>query len=49
MAIGTNPSTGVLSTCTSTTTAGVAAFTGCTINKAGTAYTLAATDGTDVF
>ena len=48
MAIGTNPSGGVLSTCTSTTTAGVAAFTGCTINKAGTGYTLAATDTTDV-
>jgi hypothetical protein len=48
MAIGTNPSTGVLSTCTSTTTAGVAAFTGCSINKAGTGYTLAATDGTDL-
>ncbi|HEY5386259.1 MAG TPA: hypothetical protein VIJ56_13565, partial [Acidimicrobiales bacterium] len=40
MAIGTNPSAGTLSTCTSTTTAGVAAFTGCSINKAGTGYTL---------
>ncbi|HEY5384733.1 MAG TPA: fibronectin type III domain-containing protein, partial [Acidimicrobiales bacterium] len=47
MAIGTNPSTGVLSTCTSTTTAGVAAFTGCSINKAANGYTLTATDTTD--
>jgi hypothetical protein len=48
MAIGTNPSAGTLSTCTSTTTAGVAAFTGCTINNAGTGYTLTATDTGDV-
>ena len=47
MAIGTNPSAGTLSTCTSTTTAGVAAFTGCTINKTGTGYTLTATDTLD--
>jgi trimeric autotransporter adhesin len=48
MAIGANPSTGTLSTCTSTTIAGVAAFSGCTINKSGTGYTLTATDTTDV-
>ena len=47
MAIGTNPSAGTLSTCTSTTSAGVAAFTGCTINNAGTGYTLTATDTGD--
>ena len=47
MAIGTNPSAGTLSTCTATTTAGVAAFTGCSINKPGTGYTLVASDPTD--
>jgi hypothetical protein len=48
MAIGANPSAGTLSTCTSSgTIAGVAAFTGCSINKAGTPYTLAATDTLD--
>jgi trimeric autotransporter adhesin len=38
--------TGTLSGCTSTTTAGVAAFSGCTINTAG-AYTLTAIDASD--
>jgi len=47
LAIGTNPSTGVL-TCTNaggltvTASAGVANFTGCAITKVGTGYTLAA-------
>ena len=46
--IGTDPGGGALSTCTSTgTTAGVAAFAGCTINKVGNGYTLAASDTTD--
>ncbi len=48
LAIGTNPSAGVLA-CTNTggltvnAVAGVASFTGCSITKAGTGYTLAAT------
>ena len=49
MAIDANPSAGTLSTCTATTTAGVAAFTGCAINRPGTGYTLTATDATDAF
>src|ERR1019366_3569987 len=47
LAIGTNPSGGTLSVCTETTTAGVATFSGCKINKAGNGYTLTATDATD--
>ena len=46
LAIGTNPSGGVLSGCTETTTAGIATFSGCSINKAGAGYTLVATDTT---
>ena len=48
LAIGTNPSAGVLA-CTNTggltvtAVSGVATFTGCSITKAGTGYTLAAT------
>ncbi len=38
---------GTLSDCTSTTTAGVAAFSGCTINTAGTGDILTATDAGD--
>jgi hypothetical protein len=47
LAIGTNPGGGTL-TCTSNPLAGVggvAAFSGCTIDKAGNGYTLIATDG----
>ena len=47
LAIGTNPSNGTLSGCTSTTVNGVAQFSGCKINKAGNNYTLAATDVAD--
>lgn len=47
VSIGTNPSGGTLSTCTSTTTAGVATFSGCKINKAGNGYTLKASDAGD--
>ena len=47
LAIGTNPSNGTLSGCTSTTVNGVATFTGCKIDKAGTGYTLTATDAAD--
>jgi type II secretory pathway pseudopilin PulG len=48
LAIGTNPSSGTLSaTCIGTTSAGVATFTGCSINLAGTGYTLTATDTKD--
>ena len=47
LAIGTNPSTGTLSGCSASTVAGVAAFSGCKIDKAGTGYTLTATDATD--
>ena len=47
LAIGTNPSGGTLSGCTSTTTNGVATFAGCKIDKAGTGYTLTATDAAD--
>ena len=46
LAIGTNPAGGTLSGCTGTTTAGVATFTGCKIDKPGNGYTLSATDGT---
>ncbi|MGH9302701.1 MAG: hypothetical protein ACRD0E_12580, partial [Acidimicrobiales bacterium] len=38
---------GNLSGCSATTTTGVAAFTGCKIDKAGNGYTLVATDSTD--
>ena len=48
LAIGTNPSSGVL-TCTGgltvTVSSGLASFTGCAITKAGTGYTLRASDG----
>ena len=47
LAIGTNPSAGTLSGCSATTVAGVAAFSGCKIDAAGTGYTLTATDATD--
>src|SRR5581483_8470274 len=48
LAIGTNGGPGgVLSGCTETTTAGVATFSGCKIDKAGSGYTLTATDATD--
>ena len=40
LAIGTNPAGGTLSGCTGTTTAGVATFTGCKIDKPGNGYTL---------
>ena len=46
LAIGTNPSGGTLSGCTGTTTAGVATFSGCKIDKPGNGYTLTASDGT---
>ncbi|HEX4677700.1 MAG TPA: invasin domain 3-containing protein, partial [Gaiellaceae bacterium] len=48
LAIGTNPSSGTLSGCTTnpiTVTAGVATFAGCKIDKAGTGYTLTTTNG----
>ena len=45
LAIGTNPAGGTLSGCTGSTTAGLATFTGCKIDKPGNGYTLAATDG----
>jgi trimeric autotransporter adhesin len=47
LAIGTNPGSGAL-TCTANpvaASAGVAGFAGCKIDKAGTGYTLTATDG----
>src|SRR6185312_12077648 len=44
---GTGTSGAALSGCTSTTSAGVASFSGCKINKSGTGYMLTATDGTD--
>ena len=43
LAIGSNPGGGTLSGCTSTTTNGVATFSGCKINLAGNGYTLVAT------
>ena len=46
LAIGTNPAAGTLSGCTSTTTSGVATFSGCKIDKPGNGYTLVASDGT---
>jgi hypothetical protein len=47
LGIGTNPSGGSL-TCTPTdAVAGVATFTGCTINMVGNGYTLTATDSTN--
>ncbi len=45
LAIGTNPSGGALSGCSGSQTSGVTTFTGCAIDKAGTGYTLTATDG----
>jgi gliding motility-associated-like protein len=46
LAIGTNPNSGVLSgTLTSTVVSGVATFSGLSINKVGTGYTLSATSG----
>ncbi len=47
LSIGTNPSSGTLSGCSEITTAGVATFSDCKINKVGTGYTLTATDATD--
>ncbi|MDQ1703278.1 MAG: trimeric autotransporter adhesin, partial [Frankiaceae bacterium] len=47
LAIGTNPSAGTLSGCTTnpiTVTAGVATFAGCKINKSGVGYTLTTTN-----
>ncbi len=46
LAIGTNPGGGTLSGCSETTTAGVATFNGCKIDKPGNGYTLVASDGT---
>jgi len=48
LSIGTNPANGTLSGCSSTNAVnGVATFAGCTIDKAGTGYTLTAADPTD--
>jgi hypothetical protein len=47
LAIGTNPGGGTLSGCSGVTTAGVATFSGCKIDRAGSGYTLTATDATD--
>ncbi len=47
LAIGTNPGGGTLSGCSDVTTAGVAVFSGCRIDRAGTGYTLTATDAAD--
>ena len=46
LSIGANPSGGTLSGCTGATSAGVATFSGCRIDKPGNGYTLSATDGT---
>ena len=45
LALATGP--GTLANCTATTTAGVATFSGCTINTAASGDVLSATDGTD--
>jgi hypothetical protein len=47
LAIGTNPGSGTLTCATNplAASAGVASFSGCAIDKAGTGYTLTATDG----
>jgi Fibronectin type III domain len=45
---GTGTAGAALTGCTGTTTLGVAAFTGCKINRSGTGYTLTASDATDV-
>ncbi len=47
LAIGNNPGAGTLSGCSETTSAGVANFSGCSINNPGTGYTLVATDTTN--
>ena len=48
LAIGTNPSGGTLSGCTGTSNGnGQVTFSGCKIDKAGTGYTLTATDAAD--
>jgi len=47
LAMGTNAGNGTLSGCSSTTTNGVATFSGCKIDKVGTGYTLTATDTAD--
>ncbi len=48
LAMGNNPGNGTLSGCSSATAVnGVATFTGCSIDKAGTGYTLTATDAAD--
>jgi hypothetical protein len=44
LAISTNPGGGTLSSCTATTTKGVATFSGCRIDNAGTGYKLTASD-----
>ncbi|MGO8826430.1 MAG: hypothetical protein ACLQU9_14500, partial [Acidimicrobiales bacterium] len=46
LAIGPGSPAGNLSGCTSTTTSGVATFSGCKINNPGNGYTLVASDGT---
>ena len=46
LAIGPGSPAGNLSGCTSTTTSGVATFSGCKIDKPGNGYTLVASDGT---
>ena len=48
LAIGSNPGHGTLSGCTAQTSGGIATFTGCTIDKIGTGYTLTATDAADL-
>ncbi len=45
LGIGTNPSGGTLSGCTSSTSGASVTFSGCSINTAGQGYTLVATDG----
>ncbi len=47
LAIGSNPGSGTLAGCTDTTSNGVATFSGCNIDKAGSGYTLTATDAAD--
>ena len=48
LSIGTNPSNGTLSGCSTVNAVnGIATFSGCTIDKAGTGYTLTATDAAD--
>jgi hypothetical protein len=44
LAIGANPAGGTLTGCRATTVGGVASFSGCAIDKAGTGYTLVASE-----